>query len=280
MANERSRLEFVGELAGGLAHEIKNPLSTMRLHLEMMEEDFRSHKNEEERRNHSKVSLLLKEIHRLEEIVQEFLKVSRGHDLKLTALDLKSSLENVIELVRPQAEQNNVSLHLQIIGKPCIALLDENYFHRAILNLVQNAILACEPKKGGDVMIEVGRSGGAIGIAIIDTGVGIPEGVKERIFRAYFSTRSKGTGMGLPMAKRIIEEHGGYIAFDSVEGQGSRFMIMLPAYSDESLSQLALRNQDRNAPPLKLQEPIDVSLAVDAVLAESKETQKITEEDA
>src|SRR5690606_14310272 len=84
MSNETKRLEFLGELAGGLAHEIKNPLSTMRLHLEMLEEDWREIDGDIARRSVRKVDLLLKEIRRLEDIVQEFLKVSRGHDLRLT----------------------------------------------------------------------------------------------------------------------------------------------------------------------------------------------------
>lgn len=285
MNRESSRLEFLGQLAGGLAHEIKNPLSTMKLHLELMEEDCKAADSEQSKRDLRRVQLLLKEIRRLEEIVHEFLQISRGHDLKLTAVDLGASLHELVELVRPEATRKNVSLHLNITGHLATALVDENYFHRAMLNLVQNAIQACEPKGGGSVIIEAGRSGGVIGIAIIDTGVGIPEGNRDRIFRAYFTTRKGGTGMGLPMAKRIIEEHGGHIAFDTVEGQGSRFMVMLPAGTGESLTQLAVvgkpgRSQKQPAAQGDDSTPavIDVPAVVNHVLAQSKETSKLDKE--
>ena len=267
MSADSKRLEFLGELAGGLAHEIKNPLSTMRLHLEMLEEDWGEVDDELGKRSVRKVGMLLREIHRLDEIVQEFLKISRGHDLRLTATDIRESLENLVELVTPEAKKFGVSLHLQVLNQLGTALVDENYFHRAILNLVQNAIQACEPKGGGDVIIEVGRSRGAIGISIVDTGVGIEESLRDRIFRAYFTSRPGGTGMGLPLTRRIIEEHGGYIAFDSVVDQGSRFMVMLPVGSGDPLSQVALRPEESGE-----SRTIDVSAVVNEVLAESKDT--------
>ena len=271
MSHESSRLEFLGQLAGGLAHEVKNPLSTMRLHLELMEEDLQGDKSERGRRMLNKTQILLKEIRRLEEIVHEFLKVSRGHDLKLTTVDAARMLEELVEFVRPEAQAANVSLNLRIQNPLGNLLLDENYFRQALLNLIQNAIEACKPKGGGDVIIEVGRGRDAIGIAIIDTGVGIPEGVRARIFRAYFTTRKGGTGMGLPMARRIVEEHGGHVAFDSVEGQGSRFMIMLPATAGESLSQLVLHESSGRAAGTGEGAPIDVSAVVNAALAQARE---------
>jgi len=267
----------MGQLAGGFAHEVKNPLSTIRLHLELMEEDFESDDSEGGQRNLRKSRLILKEVRRLEEIVQEFLKIARGHDLKQTAVDLAASLSDLVELVRPEADSKGVTINLRISNKIGTVLLDENYFHRAMLNLVQNAIIACEPKGGGDVMIEVGRNSMAVGIAITDTGVGIPDGVRERIFRPYFTTRAGGTGMGLPMARRIIEEHGGYLAFDSVEGQGTRFMIMLPISSGDPLTQIVITPRPTTASGRfkSVDESedvaVDVPAVVNRVLADSRE---------
>lgn len=281
MSNDHTRLEFMGQLAGGFAHEIKNPLSTIRLHLELMEEDLEDDQSEQGQRHLRKSRLILKEVRRLEEIVQEFLKISRGHDLKLTAVDLAKSLEELVDLVRPEAESKGVSVHLRISNKIGTVLLDENYFHRAMLNIVQNAILACEPKGSGDVIIELGRNAYAVGIVITDTGVGIPEGVRERIFRPYFTTRAAGTGMGLPMARRIIEEHGGYLAFDSVEEHGTRFMIMLPVSTGDTLSQIVTQPRSSTASGrfgavLKSDEDaeevaIDVPAVINRVLADSRE---------
>ncbi|MCK6439855.1 MAG: HAMP domain-containing histidine kinase, partial [Planctomycetes bacterium] len=216
------------------------------------------------RRNLPKIEQLLKETRRLEEIVHEFLKVARGHDLKLAALDLAHFLEELVEFVRPEAERAGVTLRLSLRNDLGTPLIDENYMHRALLNLVQNAVAACVPKGGGDVIVEAGRDHKAIGIAVIDTGVGIAEGARERIFRAYFTTKPGGTGMGLPMAKRIIEEHGGYITFDTLEGQGTRFMILLPARADEGLSQIVLHGEREERPAI---DPKEVTAQVNAVLS-------------
>lgn len=271
MSSEPSRLEFLGQLAGGLAHEIKNPLSTMRLHLELMEEDLLEDDSKRGQRQLSKVRLLLKEIRRLDDIVQEFLRVSRGHDLKLAAVEIEKSLDHLMDLVRPEAVKHNVALHLRVAGNLGTVLVDESYLHRALLNLVQNAIQACIPKGGGSVIVEAGRTANAVGIAIIDTGVGIPDDQKDRIFRAWFTTRSGGTGMGLPIAKRIIEEHGGYLAFDSVQGQGSRFMLALPVGSGDTLSQLAVHHETAGARTPAVNKPIDVEAVVNQVLAKSRD---------
>jgi len=270
MSSETSRLEFLGQLAGGLAHEIKNPLSTMRLHLELMEEDLEPDDSKRGQRQLSKVRLLLKEIRRLDDIVQEFLRVSRGHDLKLAAVEFEKSLDHLVDLVRPEALQHGVSLHLRVMSNLGTILVDESYLHRALLNLVQNAIQACIPKGGGSVFIEAGRAGNAVGISIIDTGIGIPEDQRDRIFRAWFTTRPGGTGMGLPIAKRIIEEHGGYLAFDSVHGQGSRFMIALPVGTGDSLSQIVVHPDAAGARPPVVHKPIDVEAVVNEVLASSR----------
>lgn len=271
MSGESSRLEFLGQLAGGLAHEIKNPLSTMRLHLELMEEELQEDDSKRGQRMYGKVNLLLKEIRRLDDILQEFLRVSRGHDLKLAAVELTRSLEELVELVRPEAEKHNVSLHLRILGKLGTVLIDESYFHGALLNLVQNAIQACIPKGGGSVIVEAGRASSFVGITIVDTGVGIPDEQRDRVFRAWFTSRPGGTGMGLPIAKRIIDEHGGYISFDSVPGQGTRFMVALPVGGGESLSQVVVHPEAGGARPLAPREAIDVEAVVNQVLADSRE---------
>jgi two-component system sensor histidine kinase HydH len=295
VTSESSRLEFLGQLAGGLAHEIKNPLSTMRLHLELMQEDLQAEAAASETgksrdtpaaqpaRHLRKVDLLLKEVRRLEDVVQEFLRVSRGHDLKLAAVELGHSLEELIELVRPEAEKSGVTLHLRVFNKIGAVLVDENYLHRALLNLVQNAIQACIPKGGGRVIIEAGRAKNAVGIAVTDTGVGIADEIRDRIFRAYFTSRPGGTGMGLPIARRIIEEHGGFISVDSVVGQGSRFMVVLPVSPGDPLTQMVVHGAPGSRPePSENEprdggaypgepEPINVSAVVNRVLAESKE---------
>ncbi len=279
MHGDTSRLEFVGELAGGLAHEIKNPLSTMQLHLELMEEELAGDSpsaSDPVRRNErmrSKVQLLLREVRRLNDIVHEFLRVSRGHDLKLAAVEMAESLSSLVEFVRPEAERAGVSIDLVVKNQLGTALIDEDYLRQALLNLVQNAIHACEPKGGGRVIIEAAKRHGALGIAVIDDGVGIPEDQRDRIFRAWFTSRKGGTGMGLPIAKRVVEEHGGFLTFDSVPGSGSRFVVMLPAGIGDGLSQMMLHPEvtgSGSRTPTASGDPIDVAAVVNRVMAPDK----------
>ncbi len=222
-----SRLEFLGQLAGGLAHEIKNPLSTMKLTLQLLEEDFAHDKSALAMRSLRKIELLLKEVNHLDEIVQEFLRLSRGHDLKYQRTDLRKMIHELIEFLSDDAGQRGITLQSQLTGELEV-IVDATYIRQALTNLVRNAFEAIESKGRGEVIVRARQQGDVIVIEVIDTGVGIAPANFERMFRPYFTTKKGGTGMGLPMVRRIVEEHGGQVTFESVEGAGSRFVLLLP----------------------------------------------------
>src|SRR5690606_14936217 len=125
--------------------------------------------------------------------------------------------------------RRNIRLHFDYEGKLNDIVLDRTLIRQALMNLLRNAFDALDEKNGGEVIVRAGVKGDLLGIEVIDTGSGIAEGNMERMFRPYFTTKKGGTGMGLPMVRRIVEEHGGQITFESEVGKGTRFIILLPA---------------------------------------------------
>lgn len=223
-----SRLEFLGSLAGGLAHEIKNPLSTLKLTLQLLEEDMRKDESPLARRSLRKVEVLLREVAHMDEIVQNFLHFARGHDLKLVQTDLGELIMNLLEFLGAEARARNIELRFDYAGRLDGLVLDAGLIRQALLNLLKNALDAIDPHSGGEVIVRAFVKGDLVGIEVIDTGCGIAPSNHERMFRPYFTTKKGGTGMGLPMVRRIVEEHGGQITFESEEGKGTRFLILLP----------------------------------------------------
>lgn len=221
-----SRLEFLGQLAGGLAHEIKNPLSTIKLTLELLDEDFSKDGSPTALRAHRKVEVLLREVQHLDDIVQEFLAFARGHDLKLKRTNLREMIVELFEFFADEARARDIKLHFDYEGRLDDIILDPTYMRQAITNLLRNAFEATE--NGGEIIVRARTKGDLLGLEVIDTGRGIAESNYDRMFRPYFTTKKSGTGMGLPMVRRIVEEHGGQITFESEEGKGTRFLILLP----------------------------------------------------
>ncbi len=229
MGNANSRLEFLGQLAGGLAHEIKNPLSTIKLTLELLDEDLAKEKAPGAQRAHRKIEVLLREVKHLDDIVQEFLHFARGHDLKLTRTDLYALIVELFEFLGDDAHRRNIRIHFDADGKLNDLVLDPTLVRNALMNLLRNAFDALDEKGGGEVIVRARVKGDLLGIEVIDTGCGIAESNMDRMFRPYFTTKKSGTGMGLAMVRRIVEEHGGQITFESEAGKGTRFIILLPA---------------------------------------------------
>ena len=223
-----SRLEFLGTLAGGLAHEIKNPLSTLKLTLQLLQEDMRKEDSPLSRRSLRKIEVLLREVAHMDGIVQNFLHFARGHDLKLVQTDLRELVVELLEFLGEEARARNISLHFDYAGRLDGLVLDGPLVRQALLNLLKNAIEAVDAAKGGEIIVRARVRGDIVGIEVIDTGCGIAASNLDRMFRPYFTTKKGGTGMGLPMVRRIVEEHGGQITFDSEEGKGTRFLILLP----------------------------------------------------
>lgn len=224
------RLAYMGALAGGLAHEIRNPLSTINLNLQLMAEEWEGVDSDRARRARRKIEILLREASRLEEILNSFLELTRGQKLSLQRTQLNQTVEDVLDFVTPELNEAGVVIHRGLSPSLPEIDVDRMLIKQALINIVRNGKEAMKGK--GELMVRSSVFGEYIQIEIIDTGTGIAPGKIERIFDPYFTTKRTGTGLGLATTKRIIEDHGGDIHCDSEPGKGTRFEIRLPIATD------------------------------------------------
>lgn len=217
----------IAALAGGLAHEIKNPLSTIRLNLSLLAEDFAESHGLRERRALKKIQTVQRECERLNEILEDFLRFARVREFRLELCELNEVIREVVDFIAPQADQQgievvpNLSSDLPAIG------LDRELFKQALLNLVINAqhVLGSD----GQIVLQTREVASGVQLDVIDNGLGMDPETLSRVFQPFFSTRREGSGLGLPTAKKIIESHNGTITVESAVGKGTHFAIILPA---------------------------------------------------
>ncbi|MDI6447909.1 sensor histidine kinase [Anaerobaca lacustris] len=238
--------ETLTRLTGELAHEVKNPLSTIKVNLKLTREalegiDFReAQKLALDRCQHSlsgakrKITIIEKETDRLEQIVDGFLCYVKRPDLQLATMDLNELVGDMVDFYLPQACSHLLTLRHSLAGEPLVCRVDAGALKQVLLNLLINAQQAMEA--GGELMVRTHRRSGKAVVEISDTGRGIPAEKLPTLFRPYHSSRSGGTGLGLATAKKIVESHGGTISVHSEPGKGSQFTIELPLAGFESVS--------------------------------------------
>jgi signal transduction histidine kinase len=247
------KLAALGRLSAGVAHEVKNPLNAMMIHLELLRQQFGSARPSQgsgraasargelvepralavaeppaidrtEALQH--VEIISNEIRRLDEAVQGFLKFTRPEDLKLQPVGLAALFAEIVPIVRPEAERAGVDLIVACDEVPDVNA-DPAMLRQAFLNLALNACQAMPA--GGTLRIHCERARGhRVSIDFSDTGVGIKPADLERIFDLYFTTKEKGSGIGLSMVYRTVQMHDGEIEVQSTPGAGTRFRILLP----------------------------------------------------
>ncbi|MDP9172274.1 MAG: ATP-binding protein [Planctomycetota bacterium] len=224
-ADRVAKLAEIGTLTGGLAHEIKNPLSTIQLNLQLLQEELDPRDPAHTRLIH-RLGTVGREASRLRDILDDFLRFAGKIELRREPVDLNKILEELGDFFEPQAQINQIRLRLRPNPAPLVALVDPRLIKQAVLNLMLNGCQAMN--RGGELILTASASNGAATIDVIDTGPGIPRAESEKIFDAYYSTKKGGTGLGLAMSRRIVEEHGGEIGVRSEVGKGSDFFIRLP----------------------------------------------------
>lgn len=225
---QAERLAELGTLTGGLAHEIKNPLSTVQLNLQLLREDLDPSAAAHGRIFH-RLDTVQRETARLRDILDDFLRYAGKLELTLSDVDLNDLLADLVDFFLPQAQVQRVQLRLRRFEGPLIARVDPRLLKQAVLNLMINALQAMTGMDGGELILSLSRRTGEALIEVIDTGKGITPENQQRIFQAYYSTRPGGSGLGLAMTRRIIQEHGGRLEVRSEAGKGSDFMIYLPS---------------------------------------------------
>ena len=217
------RLAALGRITAGVAHEVKNPLNSMRLWLENLKESLPF---ETEGASLQAVQVLDKEIDRLDAVVKRFLDFTRPMDVHLEATQLAELLNEVLEVAKPQFQKSNIQLaQLLPIDVPQV-YVDRALLKQAVLNLVLNAAEAMP--NGGQLRLMLSRRGEMAEISVGDTGKGIPPENRQKIFQLFFTTRPGGSGIGLASAFRIVQLHNGSIDFTSEVGRGTTFRIELP----------------------------------------------------
>lgn len=217
------RLAAVGRITAGVAHEVKNPLNSMRLWLENLKESLPRDGDSGARQA---VQVLDKEIDRLDAVVKRFLDFSRPMEVRLEATNLATLLSEVLAIALPQLQQANVEVSQNLITDVPEVFADRDLLKQAVLNLVLNAIDAMP--QGGQLRLTLNRKGDAAEIAVADTGIGIPAENRQKIFQLFFTTRPGGSGIGLASTFRIVQLLNGSIDFTSEVGRGTTFRIELP----------------------------------------------------
>ncbi|MQL53927.1 hypothetical protein GFC01_17020 [Desulfofundulus thermobenzoicus] len=215
------RLAAVGELAAGLAHEIRNPLTGISGFAQCL---ARALPPGEEL--HQQAEIIVNEVIRIESIIQELLNFARPRDGRVLPVDINQLVEETVVLISPRVQRAGVEIKLSLAPDLPEIYGDSQQLKQVFLNLCLNAVQAME--RGGRLTITTRREGSHVQAIFADTGCGIDPGQVEKIFDPFFTTRVKGTGLGLPVSQRIVEKHGGNIRVESRPGEGSAFTVFLP----------------------------------------------------
>jgi signal transduction histidine kinase len=226
------QLEELGKLTGELAHEIKNPLSTVKVNLKLAAEELErpGKDNQTAARVLRKIAVIQKETDRLEQILDGFLRYVSRPELQLASVNINELLGDMVDFYSPQAHSRFITIRHGLSSEPLVCRVDEDMLKQVVLNLFINAQQAMDG--GGELMIRASKHKGNAVIQISDTGRGIAPDKLPDIFKPYRSFRPSGTGLGLPTAKRIVEAHNGTITVDSEPGKGTSFTISLPLKAD------------------------------------------------
>lgn len=218
----QERIAALGRAAAQVAHEVKNPLAGLLLYaLHLKSKATRFSESEA-----SLIDKIVNTINHLNSRVEQILGFARPVSLTLRSGDVNEIVTDVLDLVRPQLTASNVDVRLSLARQPAYAMVDGSSLRGALINLMLNAIEAMPD--GGVLSIAVDHTEEMLRLEIVDTGRGIPEEEAKKIFEPFYTTKEQGLGLGMPYAKKIIDQHGGTISFSSQPGAGTRVSIALP----------------------------------------------------
>lgn len=216
----------LAELAGSLAHEIKNPLSVIRMNMDLLAEDLAEASTQRDRRALAKVEIVRQQCVRLENLLNDFLKFTRVRAMDLHAGNLNEQIERVLDLFEPQAREQGIEIQRYLDPDLPNLLLEPETMQAAIVNLVKNALEAMP--QGGQLVVRTHPTRIGIAFDLIDTGCGMDEKTAMHMFDTFYSTKNGGSGLGLPTTRKIIAAHGGWIDVQSEVGRGTKFTLEFP----------------------------------------------------
>ncbi len=228
MASEAERMAYIGTLASGLAHEIRNPLNSLHLNMQLLEEELGEDVAGGEKRR--LLAITRDEIGRLERLASEFLRYAKPGPLDLEEIPAFDLLARCRELLAAELKSRGASLSIEDRSQGARVLVDSEQMSQLLLNLVQNALAASEEaRRAPEVTLRARRAGSRVVLEVEDHGIGIPPEERGKIFDLFYSTRKGGTGLGLAVVERIAKAHNGEIEVKSTTGRGTTVILALPA---------------------------------------------------
>jgi two-component system, NtrC family, sensor histidine kinase HydH len=225
------RFMGLGALAAGLHHEIKNPLGALSLHVQLLQERLERNGDPEVAEN---LAVLRTEVNRISGVLENFRDFASLDKLDRSPTNIRDTVERIVRLIHPQAERQHVAVHFEVAKESqLIVPLDAPKFEQVVLNLVLNAL--DEMPEGGSLTLRLYADGQFAHLEVGDTGAGIPEHVQPRLFDPYFTTKSDGSGLGLALCEKVVQQHGGGIFFET-SSSGTVFHVVIPGDHGRSLA--------------------------------------------
>ncbi len=231
------RLAAIGRLTSGVAHEVKNPINAIVVHLELLREKM--HEIDPDTRRH--MDVIGREIHRLDRVVQMLVDFNRPLELRLTDFDLRRLIEDVALLASPEAARQGIKVETQLSEEPLPVHADADLIKQALLNVMLNGVQAMS--SGGVLRVVARQQDMAASIEVHDQGSGIPPEVRDKVFNLYFTTKKTGSGIGLAMSYRVLQLHNGALDFVTEVGQGTTFRLILPLAGEKEYERAEVTTQ-------------------------------------
>ena len=221
----RERMAEIGNFSMMIAHELKNPLGIIKGSVDIIAKDGTKAKVRD-----TMIEYIQDEVKRLNRLVEDFLSFARPNPAHKSLININQMITRIINLIPiPEFKEKEISLNVQLSKEISEVNIDEHQINQAIVNLTNNAIQAIPEK--GEIILKTGKSGNGILITIMDTGIGIPDEEKEKVFEPFFTKKQRGTGLGLAVVKKIIDNHRGEIKITDRENGGTAFSLWLPMNS-------------------------------------------------
>lgn len=224
----QERRQLLSRLLARFAHEVRNPLSSLHIHLQLLEEDFQDAPAPMREKSANRFEILQGELRRLENIVKRFLSLADPSALELESVRLTEIVSQVLALLRPEAEARNIEVGMAAPGDLPQVRADPGQLTQALVNLVINAIQAVGRDGAVRIQLEFESETGISTIRVSDSGPGIPSGNESAIFEPFFTTKSEGSGLGLWIVQQVMAAHGGEVDVSRSEEGGACFTLRLP----------------------------------------------------